>query len=261
MVFSRFWKRNKGPAQATAAPAVPDGCRVYAIGDIHGRDDLFAQLLTMIADDHAARRPAQPIIILLGDLVDRGPHSRQVVERAMTLSADWPDVRLLMGNHEEVFLEALGGDIAVMRFFVRIGGAQTIHSYGIVGREYDAMDFAELAVALARQVPQTHIQFLSNALDLIEIGDYAFVHAGIRPGIALAAQSPSDLRWIRDEFLDDSRDHGKIIVYGHSITDGVDEQPNRIGIDTGAFASGILTAIALEGQQRWYLSTAPVVLK
>lgn len=242
---------------APAPAAVPDGVRVYAIGDIHGRDDLFEQLLAMIASDHASRPAADPIIILLGDLVDRGPDSRAVVERAIRLVDQWPDVRMLMGNHEELFLDSIRGDTAVMRFFVRIGGVSTIHSYGIAGAEYDAMDFAELATALAARVPATHVRFLSDGLDQICVGDYLFVHAGIKPGTALAAQAPADMRWIREEFLRDRRDHGKIIVHGHTITDGVDEQVNRIGIDTGAYDSGVLTAIVLERTERRYLATGP----
>ena len=256
MIFSRF--RRKA-VEEVRQPSVPAGRRVYAIGDIHGRDDLFAELLEKIADDNNRRDPADVSIILLGDLVDRGPQSRQVVARAMALSRQGPDVHLLMGNHEEVFLKALGGDPKLMRYFVRIGGAPTIHSYGLEGEAYEQLTFEELAEAFPPLVPQSHVQFLSAAEDRIIVGDYLFVHAGIRPGVPLDEQRVGDLRWIRDEFLDDQDDHGYVVVHGHTIFPEVQERTNRIGIDTGAYGSGVLTALCLEGSERWYIDTAGFV--
>lgn len=238
-----------------AKPRIPEGRRVYAIGDIHGRDDLFAQLLDRIANDSNSRDAAEVSIILLGDLVDRGPSSRQVVERAIALARQGPDVRCLMGNHEEVFLKALGGDVKLMRYFVRIGGAPTIHSYGLTGEAYDQLTFDELAEAFPRLVPREHVEFLAACEDMITIGDYVFVHAGIKPGLPMDKQRGADLRWIRDEFLGDERDHGAMIVHGHTIFADVQERPNRIGIDTGAYNSGVLTALCLEGEERWYIAT------
>jgi serine/threonine protein phosphatase 1 len=254
MFFSRF--KRKKVAQQVRQPHVPAGRRVYAIGDIHGRDDLFEVILDKIAQDNNSRDPAEVSIIMLGDLVDRGPQSRQVVERAMALSRNAPDVHCLMGNHEEVFLAALGGDPKLMRYFVRIGGAPTIHSYGLSGDAYDQLTFEELADIFPPMVPQSHVAFLSSAEDRIVIGDYLFVHAGIRPGVPLDEQRVGDLRWIRDEFLGDDRDHGVVVVHGHTIFPDVEEHPNRIGIDTGAYGSGKLTALCLEGSDRWYIDTA-----
>ena len=254
MFFSRFRRKNNQPQPIR--PQVPAGRRIYAIGDIHGRDDLFEKLLNKIAADSNDRGAADVSIILLGDLVDRGPQSKQVVERAMTLARSWPDVRCLMGNHEEVFLAALGGDPKLMRYFVRIGGAPTIHSYGLVGEAYDQMTFEELAEAFPPMVPASHVEFLSSAEDKIVLGDYLFVHAGIRPGVPLHEQRVGDLRWIRDEFLSDERDHGLVVVHGHTIFPDVQENPNRISIDTGAYGSGKLTALCLEGDSRWYIDTA-----
>jgi serine/threonine protein phosphatase 1 len=236
-------------------PAVPHGRRVYAIGDIHGRDDLFAQLLDQIAADDAARGSADTTIVLLGDLIDRGPDSAAVVERACRLAQDHGDVRLLSANHEEVFLKALGGSLDALRFFCRIGGEETIWSYGIVGDAYRAMGFDELLPALQAAVPDHQLAFLKAAQDWVQIGDFVFVHAGIRPGAAMADQKASDLRWIREPFLDDARWHGAMVVHGHSITEAVDVQPNRLGIDTGAYASGKLTAVGLERTERWFLTT------
>jgi serine/threonine protein phosphatase 1 len=236
------------------ACAVPEGARIYAIGDIHGRRDLLDRLLAQIDEDDAGRPPARTELIFLGDLVDRGPDSAGVVERLMALRALRP-VRYLMGNHEEVLLRALEGDLRALRFLVRIGGRETLLSYGISADEYRELDYDELLVLLQQKVPTEHVAFLSAFENMIEVGDYLFVHAGLRPGVALEEQKTSDLCWIREDFLSHRDSFGKMVVHGHSITEEIDERPNRIGIDTGAFASGRLTAIGLEGDRRWYLST------
>lgn len=249
-----FWKRKKNqPLKARADFAVPNGRRVYAIGDIHGRDDLFGDLLNHIRADNAGRGSAEVTIILLGDLVDRGPQSAEVVERAIDLRREFPDTRLLIGNHEECFLAALTGDTRRLRYFMRIGGEATIRSYWQDEESFADATFEDLTKILPQIVPPTHVDFIGNGEDMIEIGDYLFVHAGIRPGIPLDKQSLTDLRWIREEFLDSMGDHGKVIVHGHSITAEPDEQVNRIGMDVGAFRSGTLAALGLEGRERWYL--------
>jgi serine/threonine protein phosphatase 1 len=237
-----------------AAPAVPAGRRVYAIGDIHGRRDLLDRLLEMIDADDLARGGSRTELIFLGDLVDRGPDSAGVVERLIALGESRP-VRFLMGNHEEVLLRALDGDTRALRFLIRIGGRETLFSYGISPEEYRDLDYDALLVLAREKVPPAHRAFLAGFEKLIEVGDYLFVHAGLRPGIAVEDQKTSDLCWIRDDFLAHRESFGKMVVHGHSITDGIDERPNRIGIDTGAFASGRLTAIGLEGEARWYLTT------
>lgn len=251
MFLDRFLKKK----ESRATLRVPEGQRIYAIGDIHGRDDLFAELIDLIERDKAEAEPAEAMLILLGDLVDRGPESKQVVDRAIALAERWPNMRWLMGNHEEIFLKALEGDPRLVRYFVQIGGEPTINSYGLTGDAYYCMGFEELAQQLPLIVPEEHKRFLARSADMIRIGDYLFVHAGIRPGVAIDQQKPGDLRWIREEFLSDRRDHGAIIVHGHTITDDVETRPNRIGIDTGAYRSGVLTAIVLEGAGRRYLQT------
>lgn len=249
-----FWKRKtKSAPPAGGGHAIPEGQRVYAIGDIHGRDDLFAQMIDMIRADNAKRDPARVTLILLGDLVDRGPHSAGVVNRAMRLKDEFPDTRLLIGNHEECFLSALTGDVRRLRYFMRIGGDATIRSYWRDDASLAEASFEEVAARLPTLVPTEHVDFLGSGEDVIEIGDYAFVHAGVRPGVPIEKQELSDLRWIRDEFLDDLGDHGKMIVHGHSITSEPDEQANRIGIDVGAFRSGTLAAIGLERDRRWFI--------
>ncbi len=251
MVLRKLFGRSE-PEPRIAC--VPDGERIYAIGDIHGRNDCFEKLLARIdADDRARGESGQTTVILLGDLVDRGPDSRGVIERAMALQGSRQS-RFLMGNHEEILIRTWEGDRRATALLHRVGGRETIMSYGVSAAEYDRLDIDELTELVGQRVPTEHIAFLRLFADSYQAGDYLFVHAGIRPGISIDAQDPTDLRWIRREFLDDPRDHGLIVVHGHSITEDVDEQPNRIGIDTGAFSSGKLTAIGLEGAERWYLS-------
>lgn len=243
---------------ATApATAIPDGERVYAIGDVHGCASLLDDLLHRIGEDDVARGPAKTTLIFLGDLVDRGPSSAAVIERLVRLAAERPDTRFLLGNHEEVFLEALKGEPKALRMFCRIGGRETIISYGVDAAEYDRMDYEELYEALKARVPDTHQSFLNAFEDMIVIGDYVFVHAGIRPGIDLPTQRPSDLRWIRNPFLDHDRRLEKIVVHGHTISETLDVQPHRIGVDTGAYQTGSLTALGLEGTARWTVQTPP----
>jgi serine/threonine protein phosphatase 1 len=239
----------------TRSHCLPDGVRAYAVGDIHGRLDLLDRLLDDIAADDERRPAAATQLVFLGDLIDRGPDSAGVVERLLGFSRRQAPVRFLMGNHEEVFLRVLAGDVRAMRFLLRIGGRATVMSYGFEPEEYASLDFEGLTARLIERVPAEHVAFLQSFEEMIELGDYLFVHAGIRPGVDLAGQQAADLRWIRDDFLDCRDDHGKLVIHGHSITDEVDVRANRIGIDTGAFESGRLTAIGLEGSERWFLST------
>lgn len=246
---------TKRAPRAVREARVPDGRRVYAIGDVHGRLDLVEALLDRIDADEQARGPADTLIVFLGDLVDRGPDSRGVIDRLIAWRDGPRAMRFLMGNHEEVFLKAVAGDLRALKFLTRIGGRATILSYGIDEDTYQTLDYEGLAAALQACVPAGHVAFLSAFEETIEIGDYLFVHAGLRPGVALDEQKPSDLRWIRDDFLLHGDDFGHVVVHGHSITEAVDVRPNRIGIDTGAYESGRLTAIGLEGAERWFLST------
>jgi serine/threonine protein phosphatase 1 len=234
---------------------VPEGERVYAVGDIHGRLDLLEALLTQIDEDDAGRDPARTSLIFLGDLIDRGPDSRGVVERLMQVAAGPRETHFLLGNHEEVFLRAVTGDPKAVKMLTRVGGRETVLSYGISIEDYQNCHYDELAEMLPRCVPAEHIAFVQSFEDWVEKGDYLFVHAGVRPGVAIAEQSTTDLRWIRDSFLDHRDYHDKMIIHGHSITGEVDVCRNRIGIDTGAYSTGRLTAIGLEGEERWFLAT------
>jgi len=240
------------PATARHATAIPAGERVYAVGDIHGRADLMELMIARIEADDAARGPARTTVILLGDLVDRGPDSAGVI----ALARDWArrrTVRMLLGNHEEMFLNAFE-DENTLRYFLRFGGRETLLSYPISQDEYNATTLEELQALMAQRVPFADIAFMRAMENLIRIGDYVFVHAGIRPGVPLDQQSPPDLRWIRAEFLDDTTPRDFAVVHGHTITAAPELHPCRIGIDTGAFASGQLTAIGLEATDRWLVT-------
>ncbi|WP_375398830.1 metallophosphoesterase family protein [uncultured Sphingomonas sp.] len=236
-------------------PAIPAGERIYAIGDIHGRLDLLDDVLARIDADDAGRRPARTSLIFLGDIVDRGADSAGVIDRLMGLAKEKPTTRFLLGNHEEVFLLAASGEDNAVRLFCRIGGRETILSYGISEDEYFVLSFEQLADRIVAAVPSAHLDFVRRFEDLIQIGDYIFVHAGVRPGVALDKQTAKDLRWIREPFLTYRGDLPGIVVHGHTILADVDEQANRIGIDTGAFATGRLTALGLEGTEKWYLQS------
>lgn len=254
-MLARLFRKTTAPRPLDTA-RVPDGVRVYAIGDIHGRKDLLLLLLKQIEADDRARGVADTQIIFLGDLVDRGSNSAGVIETAMALKASGRNVRLLMGNHEEVFVNACRKrDPKTTRFFLRIGGEATVLSYPITRAEYVTLDMDQLSERLTTLVPQEHLDFIDSFEDQIVIGDYVFVHAGIRPGVPLSEQKPSDLRWIRNDFVDQRGDLEKVVVYGHTIYEDIEERGSRIGIDTGAYASDKLTALGLEGGERWYLQT------
>lgn len=233
--------------------AIPAGERVYAVGDIHGRLDLLRALADAIDADDSARGPSQTTVVVLGDLVDRGPDSAGVI----AFVRDWMErrrVRCIAGNHEQMFLDSFD-DNEVLRHFLKYGGRETVLSYPIDPADYARADLSETRALMKAAVPQADREFLGGFEDMIAIGDYLFVHAGIRPGIELADQKVSDLRWIRHEFTEYGQPFGPVVVHGHTITETPDLRVNRIGIDTGAFRSGELTALALEGEARWLLST------
>lgn len=243
----KLFRAEQDPLPAS----IPAGERVYAVGDIHGRLDLFAAMIRAIEDDDAARGGARTTVVLLGDLVDRGPDSAGVIAAAR----DWQrrrKVRIVAGNHEEMFLLAFAKE-DVLRSFLRHGGRETVLSYPIDHSAYAEADFAGVQALMAQAVPRADIEFLESFEGAIRIGDYLFVHAGIMPDVPLDAQREGDMRWIREPFLSFGGDHGCVVIHGHTITEEAVIRRNRIGIDTGAFASGRLTALGLQGTDRWLI--------
>lgn len=241
---------QKAPAAWEILPAIPDGHRVYAVGDVHGQDHLLAELLTRIEDDIARQPKCEVTIVFLGDLIDRGPKSAEVVERLRTYRPVGIRIEFLAGNHEEVLLRILDGEGSLIADWLRFGGAQCARSYGLSASSLATMPSAEAIETLRSTIPAEHQAFLASFADTFRAGDYLFVHAGIRPGVPLAEQAPFDLRWIRGPFLDHHARHELMVVHGHTITEHVDECAGRIGIDTGAYKHGVLTALVLEQDQR-----------
>lgn len=249
-MLSKF--RNLFRAQESASPAaVPAGERVYAVGDVHGRADLFEAMMEAVDADDAARGSAETTVVLLGDLVDRGPDSAGV----LALAQSWQrgrHLRALMGNHEEMFLDSFENE-EVLRHFLRFGGRETLLSYPVDPAAYTAASLTETQQMMRDNVPETDISFMRAMEEMIVIGDYLFVHAGIRPGVALEEQKAGDLRWIREPFTTHKGDLGPVVVHGHTIYDAPEFASCRIGIDTGAYRTGRLTALGLEGTNRWLI--------
>lgn len=243
-------------------PQGAQGLRAYVVGDIHGCLDLLDELLAKIHADMKLRGSLETLLVFVGDLVDRGPASAQVIERLRTYRHPNVQPIFLLGNHEEVMLRIFDGDASLIPGWLKFGGAQCLQSYGLASKEVAIAEDGHAIALIRRAIPAQHIDFLRSFVDSCRFGDYLFVHAGIRPGIDLQEQRQSDLRWIREPFLMNEGDYGFIVVHGHTITSQVEEKANRIGIDTGAFATGILTALGIEGADRWFIDTRgdPAVL-
>lgn len=241
--------------KASNGPAGLPGRRAYAVGDIHGRLDLLDQLLEKIHADVESRPSGKTLLIFVGDLIDRGPSSCQVVERLRTYRRKGIKPIFILGNHEEVLLRIYDGDESPVASWLRFGGMQCLASYGVDAAVLRGSSDAKIVDLVRSAVPADHVTFLKTFVDSCRFGDYLFVHAGIRPGIPVKQQRQSDLRWIREPFLMDDSNHGFVVVHGHTISAEVEERPNRIGIDTGAFGTGNLTALAIEDKERWYLDT------
>jgi serine/threonine protein phosphatase 1 len=238
-------------------PRVPKGHRIYAIGDIHGRLDLLNALHAIIAEDAAHAPDRSKTIVYLGDYIDRGLESRGVIERLINGSLEDVEPIYLLGNHEATMLDFLDDHRAGGSWF-QFGGDATLYSYAVplTGPLSDQRTLIEAQLNLRENLPETHLAFLRGLRTHYRTGDYFFVHAGIRPGVAIEKQTTQDLIWIREEFLDSTTNHGVMVVHGHSISLRVEELPNRINIDTGAYASNVLTCLVLEGEDHWLLQTA-----
>lgn len=251
MIMRLFRSTHASPHHASAPPDT----RIYVVGDIHGRADLLRDLREKVRCD-AREAPPRRVLVYLGDYVDRGPESAAVLEMLTAEPLEAFESVHLCGNHEAWMLAFLD-DPAQGSGWMMNGGSATLLSYGVaaMGAAYRRDRLAAAQAELRKRLPPAHLAFLETlAFSHVE-GDYLFVHAGIRPGVALDEQVPEDLVWIRDEFLYSDRDHGKVVVHGHTIVDEPELLDNRIGIDTGAFATGRLTCLVLEGAERRFIST------
>lgn len=260
MVLKRLFQRariDEEPVVAGRPPRLPDGVRVYAVGDIHGCLELLRQLEAAIADDVASSGAhLDNYVVYLGDYVDRGWQSRGVVEH-LAQPRDDGLVRVhLLGNHDLWLRDFLRG-VPVAPGWLRYGGDGTLVSYGVrlaPGADEESR-LEATREALVAAVPASHVEFLERLELAFSFGDYFFCHAGVRPNLPLAAQGEEDLLWIRDPFLEWRGDPGKVVVHGHTIDKHPTLRRNRIGVDTGAYSTGNLTCVVLEGRRRRFLST------
>ncbi|WP_020084638.1 metallophosphoesterase family protein [Hyphomicrobium zavarzinii] len=253
-MISRFFGK-KPEVRSLHQAQLPEGLRVYAIGDIHGCAHLLDRLHDQIEMDLQSRPPADVRLIYLGDYIDRGPDSAGVLERLSLPSPEGIGRVLLKGNHEDM-LGSFLADPNVGSSWRQLGGLETLLSYRIdVNEVLGRVGFGGLADELRKRMPPSHVRMLSELQTSVSFGDYFFCHAGVRPGVSLERQDPRDLMWIRHEFLGSTQDFGKTVVHGHSPVERPDVRPNRIDIDTGAYATGHLTALVLEGAERRFLTT------
>lgn len=227
-------------------PKVPDGIRIYAIGDVHGRADLLAPVLQQIEIDVLLHPVAKPVVVFLGDYIDRGPASKEVIDLLLA-PGPMSEMVFLKGNHEAFVLDILENS-ARLDDWRRYGGLETLISYGVKPPiNPTASEQVTLVNAFAKALPDAHRHFLETLRTSYDCGDFLFVHAGVRPLVPLSAQTEKDLLWIRDDFLSWDKKFEKIIVHGHTPVERPDIRFNRINIDTGAFATGRLTCMTFEG--------------
>lgn len=249
--------RNRSQVCAPSTPAVPDGTVVWAVGDIHGRLDLLLPLVEAVAADLQAADADRKMVVFLGDYIDRGPESRGVLRLLAGLSptqgVEW---RFLKGNHEQAMLEFLDDPAAGARW-CEYGGDAALRSYGLKAPDlaHRAEAWARVAADLRHKLTVRERSFLDELELSVTVGDYFFAHAGARPGVALDRQSPEDMMWIRRLFLDSRAEFERVVVHGHSPTPTVHADRRRIGIDTKAYDSGVLSALRLEGSERTLLQS------
>ena len=258
--MTRLFSRLRGKSAEPVTPAFTPGARIYCIGDIHGRADLLAQMHRLVLADSTGFEGTKKLLYL-GDYIDRGESSKEVIE--ILLNDGLPDFETiyLRGNHEQALLDFLQHPEATASW-LGFGGLATLLSYGVVLRRPPlsgsarATDLQDVALRLRQALPASHLKFFEKSQLSYQEGSYCFVHAGIRPGIPLQSQHRDDLLWIRREFIDYKAPHQYIVVHGHTPTPAAEILPNRIGLDTGAYYSGVLTCLVLEGGTQRLLQTA-----
>ncbi len=236
-------------------PSLPAELRIYAIGDIHGRLDLLNELLARISSDIALRPTVRPLYVFLGDYIDRGSASCETIDRLIEHGKTHESV-FLKGNHELIAIKCLS-DRGLFDQWLRLGGLETLVSYGVPAETLaNGKQIAELQSAFHGALPQAHFRFFRDLKNSFECGDFFFAHAGVKPNVELSRQKENDLLWIRGEFLSSKDDFGKIVVHGHTPTREIEVGPNRINIDTGAFATGRLSCLVLEGEDLSVIDTS-----
>lgn len=243
------FNRNKG-----AEPQGKLGERAYAIGDIHGCVKETEALLQKIKTDNDYRDEAKTYLVFLGDLIDRGPASKEVIQLLIDFPYKFAEPLFIMGNHEEMMVRGLLGERDLLPNWLNYGGYACAQSYGVSKNELLGQDPEILEHILRAAIPKKHVEFLAGFLDYVQFGDFLFTHAGIRPGVPLSRQSSRELRWIREPFLNFRGDHGVVVVHGHTISDEIEIRGNRIGIDTGAYKTGRLSAICIDEERVSYLN-------
>lgn len=246
------------PGETAPIASIANGAVLYAIGDIHGRADLLKELHSAIESDAESRQSVRKIVVYLGDYTCRGPDSYGVVE--MLCSDPLPGFErvFIRGNHEDIICRFLDGDLSWGAHWLKYGGIEALEAYGVFAKPCEENEVHRLAAMrdnLAAALPENHEQFLRDTVFSHREGDYIFVHAGIKPGIPFEQNDPNTFMWIRREFLGSDVNHGGVVVHGHTISDIPEVRHNRIGIDTGAYRSGTLTCLVLEGNQQWFLQT------
>jgi serine/threonine protein phosphatase 1 len=236
-------------------PKLPPDLRIYAVGDIHGRLDLLDRLLARARADSALRPVARCVYVFLGDYIDRGPSSHGTIDRLIE-HAKANETVFLRGNHESIAIKCLR-DRNGFDQWLRLGGRETLASYGIAAQiGVRATQITELQAAFHNALPPVHLRFFRDLQNSFTCGDFFFAHAGVKPNVELSDQKEKDLLWIRSEFLSSNEDFGKIIVHGHTPTGEVDVAPNRINIDTGAFATGRLSCLVIEEETLSVIDTS-----
>ena len=249
--------RDKEPTVLGRRPALPDGLRIYAIGDIHGRLDLLNEILHLIGEDIARYPAVRPVYVFLGDYIDRGRWSRETIDRLIEHGAAHECV-FLKGNHELIAVSCLS-DRSKIDQWLCLGGVETLRSYGVAPEFFaNRKQTAGTQLAFHEALPRAHLLFFRDLKECFACGDFFFVHAGVKPNIELTKQKERDLLWIRNEFLSSNKDFGKIVIHGHTPTQRIEIRPNRINIDTGAFATGCLTCLVIEGETLAIIDTASV---
>ncbi len=257
MGFTWFKRKKKTSVSA------PEGHVIYAIGDVHGREDLLSDLVTKIeADLQSLGKGLIGNLVFLGDYVDRGLGSKGVLNHLLVLEKKlgegeiWGDVYFLKGNHEEALLHFLEDPGFGEQWLVH-GGTETLLSYGVSPPkdQSDAHEWREVSMALKKALGGEHRSFMERLQSSVILGDYIFVHAGLRPGKPIEQQTEQDMLWIRKDFLSSTSRFEKKVVHGHSPKKLPYNDHRRIGVDTGAYITGVLTAVRLEGDKVSFLHT------